>query len=193
MDYARVVLICLVVAFTAIAAVSDFRTRRLPNALTVTGFVLAILYHSVVGWLDGGFGGLAWRLGFSAAGFATGFGILLVLWLIRGGGAGDVKLMGALGAWLGAWMTLKVFLAATVLVVISGFIAIIGAFFKIGFEGILNRLKIQSAQGQDESNKKTTTTEEKRLGRATPFGVPVAIATWIILIVDQIILTSTGR
>jgi len=86
----NLVFVLVVGAFTAVAAVSDLRTRRLPNWLTVPAFAAGLLAHTVVN----GFAGL----GFALLGFATGFGLLLVLWLIGGGGGGDVKLMGALGA-----------------------------------------------------------------------------------------------
>ena len=82
-----------VLVFTIIAMVTDLSTRKLPNWLTVPAFVAAIVFHTFTS---------GWRgLGLCMGGFAVGFGLLLVLWLIGGGGGGEVKLMGALGAWLG--------------------------------------------------------------------------------------------
>ena len=82
-----------VIAASLVAAVTDWRAGRIPNALTGP-FLL---------------GGLAWA--FSVAGRAgvmdaVGGMFLMalpfvILFVFAGGGAGDAKLMGALGAWLG--------------------------------------------------------------------------------------------
>lgn len=188
MDYAKFVLIACVVGFTAIAAIVDWRTRKLPNALTVTCFATALLYHMTVGVINGGPAGMGWGLLFSLGGFATGFGTLLVLWLIGGGGGGDVKLFGALGAWLGAWMTLKVLIASTVLVVLGGFIALIGVFFSRGYKGVIGKMKMGKAK--DKKIRQQQAAEEKAKRRLVPFGVPVALATWIMLAADELIRSS---
>ncbi len=88
------ILVCLVAVFVLTAAFTDLSARRIPNWLTVSSLAVALLFHTITGGWAG--------LGFALGGFATGFSILLVLWLIGGGGGGDVKLMGALGGWMGA-------------------------------------------------------------------------------------------
>ena len=108
MDYARISLTIFVVIFTAVAAYIDWKTRKLPNVLTVSFFLAGLLFHLIHGAVTGGWSGAFGELLFALKGFGVGFGILLPLWLIGGGGAGDVKLFGALGAWLGAWLTFKV-------------------------------------------------------------------------------------
>lgn len=85
--------VAAVFAFTVSCLVMDVRTGRIPNWLTVPAFALGLLTHlGIAGWAG---------LKFSLLGFATGFGLLLVLMLIGGGGAGDVKMMGALGGVVG--------------------------------------------------------------------------------------------
>jgi prepilin peptidase CpaA len=76
-----------------VAAVSDLWIRRLPNALTFGAAAVALVYALATG----GVAGAAW----SIAGWAVGCAVLLPLFLLRGLGAGDVKLMAAFGAWLG--------------------------------------------------------------------------------------------
>ena len=83
----------LVLGVVGTAAAIDVRTHRIPNMLTFGAAVAALVYH---GWTSG-FGGL----GMSAAGWAVGIGLFLPMFLLRGMGAGDVKLLGAAGAWLG--------------------------------------------------------------------------------------------
>ncbi|CAB3756074.1 peptidase A24 [Burkholderia puraquae] len=95
----------LCVTLLAIAAAStDIATRRIPNRLVLLGLAGALvaqcLLHGVVA------GALGWL-----AGAATGFGLLLPFYLLRGMAAGDVKLMLAIGAWVGAEMTFYIVLA----------------------------------------------------------------------------------
>jgi len=83
----------VVIAAAAVAAAFDLRTRRIPNLLTgpllLGGIVYACFVAGFAGWVDAT---LACLL------LATPY---VVLFVCAGGGAGDAKLMGALGAWLG--------------------------------------------------------------------------------------------
>jgi prepilin peptidase CpaA len=82
-------------AFTIAGAACwcDLRTRRIPNRLTfpaaALGVVAATVAHGTPGALS------------SAVGLFVGVLLFFPLFALRGLGAGDVKLMGALGAWLG--------------------------------------------------------------------------------------------
>ncbi|PLT44970.1 Type IV prepilin peptidase TadV/CpaA [Paenibacillus pasadenensis] len=86
----------------ALAFWSDIRTMRIPNALTGGFFVAGLLAHAAA---EGGAG-----LGQSALGAAAGFIPLALLYLLRGIGAGDVKLFAAIGAWTGAAAVLELLL-----------------------------------------------------------------------------------
>ena len=165
--------IAAVVGFTLAAAISDLKTRRLPNWLNVSALVAAIVVHTAMNGLTG--------LGFSLLGFATGFGILFVLWLIGGGGGGDVKLMGAVGAWLGAALTLKVFLLSAVLIAILCFAVLIGAFVRYGFSYVKERY-LASGRSNDSSRRRDLKKQRQRY-RVMPYAVPVALSTWLILAV----------
>ena len=96
-----------VVLFTVACLVTDIRRGRLPNWLTVPMFALGFLVHTVADRWPG--------LQFSFLGFVTGFGLLFVLLFIGGGGGGDLKMMSALGSWLGAVLTVEAFLASAVI------------------------------------------------------------------------------
>lgn len=81
------------VLVAACACVFDVRTRRIPNSLTFGAAAAAIVFHSTIN----GFSGFATGV----SGWLTGVAMLLLPFALGGLGAGDVKLLGALGAWLG--------------------------------------------------------------------------------------------
>src|SRR5579864_1938211 len=81
------------IGITLAAAFVDFRTRRIPNWLTVPAFVAGLTLRSAL------FGWPGAKTALEGAGLALG--LLLPLVLLRAVGAGDWKLMGAVGAFLG--------------------------------------------------------------------------------------------
>src|SRR3984957_15104228 len=102
----------LTLAFTTWAALLDVRTRKIPNWLTVPGFVLGVIVHLLFGGWHGAL--------FSLEGAVLALVIILPLFLLRGLGAGDWKLMGAVGALLGPWGMLVVLFVS---VMVSGLMA----------------------------------------------------------------------
>jgi prepilin peptidase CpaA len=95
----------LVVALVLLAMYSDFRWRRIPNCLTLPAIALGFLLN---------FLGNSWNgLISSFFGLLVGMGLLMLPYLLGGMGGGDVKFMGALGAILGSYSVLNIFLYAT--------------------------------------------------------------------------------
>ncbi len=76
-----------------VASITDLRYQRIPNWLTFPAMFLALSYHTI----GAGVSGLLW----SAGGLAVGMAVLVLYYLLGMLGAGDVKLMGAVGALLG--------------------------------------------------------------------------------------------
>ena len=174
MQITFLVLATFAAIFTAVAMIWDLRTRRLPNWLTVGAFVAALGFHTATG----GWAGLATAL----AGFAVGFGILFVLWLIGGGGGGDVKLMGALGACLGAPLTLVVFIVSVFFALMS-----IVAIF------VWRTISRASRESNIDTSESGLTNREKLVlsRRLIPYAVPVALATWSVLLLKLVSMTAT--
>ena len=71
----------------------DLSEHRIPNILTALTLVVAIVLHLLA---DGARGAL-----FAIQGAMVGFAVMLPFYLARGMGAGDVKLMAAIGAFFG--------------------------------------------------------------------------------------------
>ena len=83
----------VVIAAALAGAVSDLLTRRVPNVLTAPVFAAGLVWASCVAGPRG--------LADAALGCVLLLCPFFLLFLFGGGGAGDAKLMGALGAWLG--------------------------------------------------------------------------------------------
>src|ERR1043165_9279953 len=97
-----------------IAGWTDWRSRRIPNWLTVPALILGIAANTLAhGWTGAKE---------SLLGAGLGLGLLLPFVLLRSLGGGDWKLVGALGAFLGP-PRLIIVLVATILV--AGAMAVI--------------------------------------------------------------------
>ncbi len=80
----------------------DLRTYRIPNYLTFGAALAGLLFQAAFyGWNG---------VGSAFLGLALGFFLLFPLYLMRSMGAGDVKALAALGAWLGPSLTLMLFI-----------------------------------------------------------------------------------
>jgi prepilin peptidase CpaA len=75
------------------SAICDLRYRKIPNLITFPAMAGGVMYHSVVSGRGGFF--------FSTGGLALGIGLMLLPYVINQVGAGDAKLMGAIGALIG--------------------------------------------------------------------------------------------
>lgn len=153
-----------VLLFTGVAVGWDVRTRRIPNWLNVTALVAALVFHIATNGWDGFLHALG--------GFGVGFGVLLVLWLIGGGGGGDVKLMGALGAWLGPVSTIFVFLLST-------FFAVFCLMAVVVYQNLVPPNAPSTAGVAGQAGAKAAT---GLASRTLPYAVPATMATWAVLL-----------
>jgi prepilin peptidase CpaA len=97
----------LIVFLTAVAitAVTDVWKFKVYNVLTLPLLCSGLVYHGYVGGSS--------EFAVSLTGALFGFGILLTFYVMGGMGAGDVKLMAAVGAWLGMPQIFYVFIASS--------------------------------------------------------------------------------
>jgi prepilin peptidase CpaA len=151
------------------AAVIDGRSLRVPNWLT---------FHFLAGGLIFAF----WKGGSpllltSMAGAAVGLLALLPLYSIGGMGAGDVKLMAGVGAWIGPWLTIWAFVVSALAgaVIAAGMIVYSGKFYRhlammhsIGHEVMTIRNPVVLAERAHQ--RKPTMT-------LLPYAIPIAIGS----------------
>jgi prepilin peptidase CpaA len=90
----------IVVLIALVACAFDLRTRRIPNALTFGAALAGLVFHRVMSGSDGAL--------LAAGGWLVGLCLFMPFFALRGMGGGDVKLLAALGAWLGPQETLWV-------------------------------------------------------------------------------------
>jgi prepilin peptidase CpaA len=85
-------IVILVLALVA-ASLTDVAHRTIPNVITYPLALFGLIYHIVLAGMSG--------LLFSISGLLVGGGLLLLFYALGGMGAGDVKLMAAVGSILG--------------------------------------------------------------------------------------------
>jgi prepilin peptidase CpaA len=164
------------------AAVYDVRYRRIPNWLTAGGILAGLVLNAIVkqGW-PGGLGSVWPGVWFSLKGFLVAFGVYFVLYMLRAMGAGDVKLMGAVGALVGVADWFGIFIITAI---VGGFMALIlvvvkrrlkTTFWNMGF--ILNEMKHArpAYAGKEELDVKSP----KSVG--LPHGAVIAVGTLFFL------------
>ena len=102
-DFFIIFFACILV----IAAAWDLRYQKIPNLLTFPAILFALFYNCATTGFEG--------LVLSTGGLALGIALLIVPYLMGGMGAGDVKLMGAVGAVLGPRAVFNAFLLTAII------------------------------------------------------------------------------
>ncbi len=93
-------------AVLMISSVTDLAWHRIPNTLLLSALVLALILQASGDGLDGMLA--------AAGGLLVGLAFLMPLHVMGGMGAGDVKLLGVVGAFLGPWGALVAGAAALI-------------------------------------------------------------------------------
>jgi prepilin peptidase CpaA len=166
-------MIAVVVPATLVACWIDYAARKVPNwlnlALALAGIAAQAAYF---GWSG---------VGTAFAGLAVGIGVLIIPWAMHGMGAGDVKLMGAIGAWYGPMLCLWAFAIGAM---VGGVIAVAMITlsrkwtFAVGNMGtILTKMQTRDrAFGEFGSARSFGETSS-----LLPYGIPLSIGAWIVL------------
>ena len=163
-------MVCWTVTVTLIvAAIIDGYKLKVPNWLTFPMIAGGWLASGLVfGWA-----GLGWSL----VGTAVGLALLLPAYAIGGMGAGDVKLLAGVGAWVGPGLTLRAFVASAV---VGGVIALVMVLarrkwghHKNQFLMILSEILI--LRNPDELSK--IAADRKSSMMLLPYGIPIAIGS----------------
>ena len=161
--------IWLLSSILIVAAVIDGWRLKVPNWLTLP---LVFAGWTAGAWW-GGFSGLGW----SMAGTAAGLGLLLPAYAIGGMGAGDVKLMAGIGAWIGATATFYAFCVSTI---VGGVIAVLMVLYRrrwrhhfLQFLSIVDEILVI----RNPETLSAIAAERKSSMLLLPYGIPIALGT----------------
>ena len=155
------------------ACVLDIRTRRIPNALTFGAALAAFLFHGLFSGITG--------FGLSVAGWAVGLALFLPLFFLRGMGGGDLKLLAAIGAWLGPgtviWVGLWSAVAGGVFALV---VALARGYTKQAFRHVWGLLSYWSVMGMRPNPALTLeSAPQSRLPYAVPMAAGLGLALWL--------------
>ncbi|CAM4313164.1 A24 family peptidase [Lacicoccus alkaliphilus] len=131
----------------AVCVVTDLRKRKIYNKVIFPSLLIAFGMNIAIEGISG--------LGESLLGFAAGFALLLIPYILGGMGAGDVKLLGLIGALKGSGFVLESFIYTAV---IGAMLAILVIVMRGGFK--------------------------KSLGVGMPYGVAIAGGAAMALLMD---------
>ena len=175
LSVAQSIFLAAVVLFTLATTWTDLRTRRILNSMTPPRFIAGRVWQlSFHGWA-GLWSGLC--------GFALGFGVLFVLWMVGSAGGGDVKLLGALSVWLGPGLTLKVMLGSMLFVILGTFAVLFGSLLTQGLRGTKKRFaRTKKESGERRRTQAGESVADRQKRRVMAFAMPVALATWCVLL-----------
>ena len=171
----------VLIAVLLVAAIYDLRFRRIPNWLNLSGVILGVAVNTL----------LFARNGFLAAVLGITFSLLVYvpLYLIRGMGAGDVKLMAAVGAIAGPWNWLGIFVATALLggLVALVFVACKRRLHETCFNVALVVTELSQCRMPSKSNSQLDVRHPRAFGM--PHGVLIALGALAFLLIRHGLIT----
>ena len=156
------------------AATIDLRSQKIPNIITYPSILIALTYHTIINGTEG--------LLFSAGGIAIGTALLIIPYLMGGMGAGDAKLMGTIGGFIGAKAAFYAFLNIAAVGGVYALILVIiyrpnfRGFFRKQFDTLVSFILMQKYIPDIEENAKN----KPKLC----YGLAIALGTGIYIFLD---------
>lgn len=172
LDY-RELMLLVVIPATLLACWIDYAQRKVPNwlnaALAAAGIAAQAAY---IGWAG---------VGNAAAGMAVGIAVLIIPWAMHGMGAGDVKLMGAIGAWFGPWLCLAAFCVGAI---VGGIIAVAMITVSRKWQYAAANMAVIMTKVQSKEHVFSEFGSARGFGKTSsllPYGIPLSIGAWLVL------------
>jgi prepilin peptidase CpaA len=160
----------MLIIFLTIAVATDLLHRKIPNVLTFPAIIFGLIYHIYLNGLDG--------LLFSFGGMLSGLGLFLLFYIWGMMGAGDVKLMGAVGSILGSAGVFKAFLFTAI---IGGIYAVIVLAYHGQLVGFMKRIAL-SLKLSLLTRGPTLLPNENKESPILCYGIAIAIGTSLSLV-----------
>jgi prepilin peptidase CpaA len=151
----------------------DYKERRVPNylnlAIAISGLVVQVIFNRGMGLLAG------------TEGLVLGLALLIVPWAMHMMGAGDVKLLAGIGAWVGPEMVLWSFLIGAV---IGGLASLVMIGMKGRWAGAWQNFQLATVKCTNSKLMFSEVGSVKSLGtncQLIPYGVPLTAGTLIVM------------
>ena len=149
----------------------DVKTRRIPNYLTLGTAVAGLAFNCIAYGLPGLVNGIL--------GMLLGFAFLILPYLWGGMGAGDVKALAALGAWLGPKLTVFLFC----------YMGIAGGIIALGYSGVARHSVAENQGGvglpaQSDpvpAGRHAPPPSPAKLTAGIPYGVAIAVGMLVLV------------
>jgi prepilin peptidase CpaA len=157
----------------SLAVYTDLRWRKIFNIVTVPAAAVGIVLNT--------FGGGWYGLLSSFAGLVIGIAVFIIPFALRGMGGGDVKLMGALGALLGAYAIVNV---AIYTALVGGVLALVVAVHNHQLGNTVERVLIMLRRlvPFGRGSKRVDTTKSLRL----PYGLAIGGGTVLLVLIGRV-------
>ncbi len=175
--------LCIALAICASAVVTDVRWLQIYNWLTFPALLSGLAWQLAVAGPSGLMDGLL--------GVLIAFGVLLIPFMIGAMGAGDVKLMSALGAWVGASFASVILLVACLLTGAASVIALVrrGGLSAAWLNVKISWLRMQTLKHHlvlDQPDHLRSMKEDAtRRSELIPFSVMLLLAVLLVLLIQS--------
>ena len=173
MDVEMLLLIILIGLLT-LSAITDIKWKKIPNVLTFSAILTSFIAHGFKSGVSG--------LIYSFEGLFLGLALLIVFYFLGMMGAGDVKLMGAVGSILGPAGVFKAFLFTAI---VGGIYAVIVLAYHGQLVGFMKRIAL-SLKLSLMTRGPTLLPNENKESPILCYGIAIAIGTSLSLFFDMI-------
>lgn len=157
-----------------ICVVTDIKSRKILNFVTLPAIIIGFTYYININGLEGFL--------YSGKGFLVGFSLLLIPFMMGGIGAGDVKLLAAVGAIKGTQFVFYTFFYAAI---IGGVIALVIMMRRRELKSFFMRLFYSLYF--IKANEGSLNLDKTDLAPTIPYGVPIAIGALCTYVLGRII------
>src|ERR1700739_757354 len=150
-----------------LGAVTDVRSARLPNRLTYSALIAALVLRiGLLGWAGVKSG---------AVGIGIAGGLFCILYVLGAMGGGDMKMMAAVGAWVGGTHVLTVLVA---IALAGGVLALVAMVFnKNLIQTVRNTVRMSLYRFTSGLQPHPEMNVQAPGSRRVPFGVAIAMGT----------------
>jgi len=164
---AEMLLIIILIGLLTLSAITDIKWKKIPNALTFPVMIIGLTVH---GFKSGGSGFI-----YSIEGLFLGLALLIVFYFMGMMGAGDVKLMGAVGSIMGPAGVFKAFLFTAI---VGGIYALFVLAYHGQLAGFMKRFALSVKLSLMTRGPTLVPNEnESKASRALCYGIAIAAGT----------------